>query len=96
MITTLINSDNWTFCHYASANLKAIISFGASPESTSDELEYYVTVIDEEGKDVFQKDFNSLDSACSYINNRYQKIWKFVDATVKTVDASGCSTCVAH
>lgn len=92
----LINSDNWTFCHYASNNKKAVITFGASPDMPEDNFEYYVTVVDEDNNELFQKDFSKLDVACKYINQRYQDIWDFVDATSNAKKAGGCSTCVAH
>jgi hypothetical protein len=96
MNRNLINSDNWTFCHYASEQLKAVITFGASPDTSEKEFDYYVTVVDEDNTEVFQKEFNKLDIACKYINQRYSDIWDFVDATAATKKAGGCSTCVAH
>ena len=96
MQTNTINSDNWTYCHYSSAQNKALITFGASAESMDQSYEYYVTVLNNDHDEVFQKEFNQLDMACRYINQRYQKIWKFVDATRPVVNESGCSTCIAH
>ena len=96
MTQNLINSDNWTFCHYASKANKAVITLGASPGSTQDEFEYFVTVIDEDNTEVFQKEFNKLTTACAYINRRYEDIWNFVDATASNTKDGGCSTCVAH
>lgn len=96
MIKNLVNSDNWTFCHYASKQNKAVITFGASPNMEEDEFEYFVTVIDEDNNELFQKEFTKLSVACSYINTRYKDIWTFVDATAKDSKEGGCSTCVAH
>lgn len=71
----------------------AIISFGASPESAQeDRLEYYVTVLEKEEQEVFQKTFESLNEACLYLNDNYSD-WSFNDQTAKK---SGCSTCAAH
>lgn len=93
----MITTENWTYSHYANNNLKAIISFGASPTDSGICEEYFATVIDEEGKDIFQKQFQELKNACDYINGRYQEIWDFVDATNLTSSKEGgCATCVAH
>lgn len=96
MNKNLINSDNWTFCHYAAINAKAVITLGASPDMQEDQFDYFVTVIDDDNNEIFQKDFNKLATACSYINNRYADIWNFIDATAKIKKEGGCSTCVAH
>ena len=91
-----VNVSNWSFCRYENKNFMALISFGASPEGLKDdELEYYVTVlenIENEQKEVFQEQFDSLGSACKFLNGRYGD-WTFVD---QTASKSGCSTCAAH
>lgn len=74
-------------------NVLAMISFGANPESLKeDRLEYYVTVLEDEEKEIFQKEFNSLSDACLYLNENYGD-WTFED---QTATKSGCSTCAAH
>lgn len=71
----------------------AMISFGADPESISeDRLEYYVTVLEDEEKEVFQQKFDSLSEACMLLNTKYGD-WNFED---QTAPKSGCSTCAAH
>lgn len=95
MNNNTINTDNWTFCHFKAKNLKALITFGASPSILDDSFQYYTTVLDEDHNEVFQAEFSSLDDACSYINNKYGEIWNFVDSRVKKSEG-GCSTCVAH
>jgi hypothetical protein len=96
MDSNLLNSDNWTYCHYASQNQKAIISIGASPEMLAEEFEYYVTILDQEEKTVFQTSFTDLTTAITYANRRFNKIWKFVDARFANKKEGSCSTCVAH
>ena len=91
-----INSDNWTYCHYSSAQNRALITFGSKPELIDTAFEYYVTVLNTDNDEVFQKEFSQLEMACRYINKRYNNIWKFVDSTRPTVNESGCSTCIAH
>jgi hypothetical protein len=90
----LVNTDNWTFCRYLSDNFLAMISFGADPESMKeDRLQYYVTVLEDEEKEVFQQTFDSLSEACVFLNENYSD-WTFEDQTAAT--KSGCSSCAAH
>lgn len=71
----------------------ALVTFGADPESIKeDRLEYYVTVLEDEDKEVFQQQFHSLGEACLFLNENYQD-WDFED---QSVTKSGCSTCAAH
>ena len=90
-----INSDNWTTCHYKAKNLKALITFGASPDILDDGFQYYATVLDQEHNEVFQAEFNDITTACSYLNTKYSDIWDFIDQRMKKSEG-GCSTCVAH
>ncbi len=88
-----VNIENWSFCRYEKGNFMALITFGANPESLAhDCLEYYVTVLESEDKEVFQASFESLSEACLYLNENYQD-WTFND---QTATKSGCSTCAAH
>lgn len=88
-----VNIENWTYCRFERGAFKAFISFGANPESIQeDRLEYYVTVLENEEKEVFQESFDSLNDACFYLNENYGD-WAFDD---QTATKSGCSTCAAH
>lgn len=88
-----INTNNWTHTRYTQGNFMALISFGASPEGIEkDEMEYYVTVLEDETYEKYQETFKSLPEACFFINNKYQD-WNFVD---ELGPKSGCSTCAAH
>lgn len=88
-----VNIDNWTYCRYEKGNFIAQVTFGADPESMKeDRLEYFVTVIENEEKEVFQANFESLTDACIYLNENYAD-WAFED---QTATKSGCSTCAAH
>jgi hypothetical protein len=88
-----VNTDNWSFCRYEKENFLAQITFGADPESR---LEYplgnYVTVLQDEETEIFQKKFMTLTEACLYLNANYRD-WNFLD---QTATKSGCSTCAAH
>ncbi len=71
----------------------AMITFGASLDSIQEgALEYYVTVLENEEREVYQKDFDSLTEACLYLNENYGD-WTLED---QTATKSGCSTCAAH
>lgn len=88
-----VNTKNWTYCRFLKGNVMAMISFGASPESVAlDRLDYYVTVLEDEEKEIFQKEFSSLNEACFYLNEHYGD-WDFED---QTAPKSGCSSCSAH
>ncbi|MAX65413.1 MAG: hypothetical protein QF441_16375 [Bacteriovoracaceae bacterium] len=93
---TQFNQFNWNTAQYISEKYKAIIGLAASPQ-TANELIYVVTVIDQNHNEVFTKDFNTLELACTYINNKYADLWEFKDLSVAPANSEGgCSTCVAH
>ncbi len=92
-MTQSVNTKNWTFSRFTKGNSMALITFGADPESLSeDRLEYYVTVLQDEIHETFQKSFSGLAEACIYLNTHYSD-WTFED---QTAPKSGCSTCAAH
>lgn len=90
-----ITPNNWTHCSYTNGQLKAVITFGASPDILDDSFIYYVTVMDDNNNEVFQTEFSALEHACEYINAKYGDIWQSADA-LKPKKEGGCSTCVAH
>ncbi len=88
-----VNIENWTYCRYEKGDFMAMVTFGADPESMrEDRLEYFVTVLENEEKEVFQASFDSITDACIYLNESYGD-WTFED---QTATKSGCSTCAAH
>ena len=88
-----VNLENWTYCRYEKGLFKAFISFGADPDSMEgDRLEYYVTVLENDEKEIFQERFDSLSDACLTLNDKYSD-WSF---TNQVIPKSGCSTCAAH
>ena len=88
-----INTENWSYCRYEQAPFMALVTFGADPESVAqDSLEYYVTVLEGEEKEVFQEKFSKLSDACMFLNANYGD-WKFEN---QTITKSGCGTCAAH
>lgn len=87
----LVTPDNWTFCHYKLNEKRSSISIGA--DTKSDEFIYFVSVLDSEDRDIFQKEFSDLNVACQYINQNYND-WSFVNQLKN--DDGGCSTCSAH
>jgi hypothetical protein len=88
-----VNTQNFSFCRYRQGSFLAQITFGASPEGIEkNQLEYYVTVLEDEMNEVFQQEFSSLSDACLFLNSQYAD-WTFED---QTAPKSGCSTCAAH
>jgi hypothetical protein len=88
-----VNIENWTFSRYKSGDFMAMISFGADPETIEEgRLDYFVTVLQNEEREVFQKPFSALSDACLFLNEKYGD-WGFED---QTATKSGCSTCAAH
>lgn len=88
-----VNIKNWTYSRYSKGDFMALVTFGADPESMSDDrLEYYVTVLENEIHEAFQEKFTSLADACMFLNANYGD-WTFED---QTAPKSGCSTCAAH
>lgn len=88
-----VTVENWSYCRFQKGKFLALISFGADPESMAqDRLEYYVTVLEDEEKEIFQKKFEALTEACLYLNQNYSD-WNFED---QTASKSGCSSCAAH
>lgn len=88
-----VNLENWNFCRYKSGNFLAMVTFGMDPENLDEgRFDYYVTVLENEEKEVFQQTFPSLAEACLFLNDQYAD-WNFED---QTAPKSGCSTCAAH
>lgn len=97
MISPQITPKNWTYSYYANQDLKALVTLGAHLQGEEIIEEFFATVINEDGHDVFQESFTDIDKACHYLNKRFQKIWKFTDGTrPSNGKEGGCSTCVAH
>ncbi len=90
-----ITPQNWTHCSFSHENLKAMITFGASPDILEDSFVYYVTVLDEDNNEVFQKEFETIEQACGHINKKYNDLWSIEDALAPKIEG-GCSSCVAH
>lgn len=84
-----ITNDNWTFCHYNHGEQKAMITFGASTEH--DEI-YYVSLLGDDDKALFQTNHLELTDAIKTINQKY-RIWSFNNELEKS--GGGCDTCAA-
>lgn len=88
-----INTKNWTYSRYHKGDFKALVTFGADPESLKEDcMEYYATVLENDIHETFQERFNSLSEACMFLNANYGD-WTFED---QTAPKGGCSTCAAH
>jgi hypothetical protein len=91
-----VTAENWNFCQYKSDELKAFISLGASPDILDNKFTYFVTVLDEHNNELQQDEFDDINAACHFINNKYSQIWDFNNLSVKESSGSGCGSCVAH
>ncbi len=91
LLTELIDQENWNVSHFKQGLWRAQITFGADIERA--EI-YFVTLMDQDFKEHFQRSFDGLESAIADINERYGK-WAFVSDIEKKSD-SGCSSCQAH
>jgi len=89
---TEITFENWTFVHYKTKSLKAFISLGASPKT--EEIQYFVTVTDEDNQEVFQNSFESIEESLDTVNKRYGH-WEIFDFE-NPPESDGCSSCSAH
>lgn len=85
-----INPLNWNTTVYKSLDLKAFISIGADPIKPENLL-YLVNLTDEHHLEYFQQEFQKLEDACAFINDRWSD-WEEVDLAT----GSGCGTCSAH
>jgi hypothetical protein len=92
----IITTDNWTFTGFKANELLALISLGAKPatDSIEPDLIYFLTVMDNDGIEVFQQEYSSLDMAIEKINLKYSH-WTFQDR-VGSTSGSGCGDCAAH
>lgn len=88
----LLTTENWNHGQFVKDEMRAIISCGAS---LTKDIEYYLTVLDENDSEVFQQSFNQLESALEVINMRFGDIWELVDTNAPK-KSGGCSSCVAH
>jgi len=98
----IITKENWSHSAYLSNKLMALVTFGAElDESHQDEGSfktrdiYFVTVLDmeKEGDEVYQREFDNLDTAIDEINKRYSG-WEF--SIRKAASGEGCGDCAAH
>jgi hypothetical protein len=87
--------DNWSYSCFKSSSLQVIISLGGSFDESSSEpiVEYLVTVLDEKQNETFQQNFNNLEKAVDFVNDRYG-LWSFEE--LKANDGDGCGSCEAH
>ena len=92
MAKELITKENWDFSGYKTKDLQVFITFGADP-SNIEECLYFVTLMNEDFQEIFQKEFRSIDEAINFINKKYSE-WEWLDRSGS--DAEGCGSCSAH
>jgi hypothetical protein len=88
-------NQNWNYAQFTDGSLKAIIGLGASPEILDDSFIYFVSVLDEDNNEIHQAEFNQVETACDYVNEKYSGIWSFNDLS-KSEETGGCGSCSAH
>jgi len=89
-----INAENWTYTHFTNQNLRAFISIGAALAETEEvEMQYLVTLTDQDYQEIFQSIHLSLESALETINAKYGG-WVAENGLAPKGD--GCSSCAAH
>lgn len=89
-----IGPSNWNYCYYSTGPLKSMMSQGmdyASAAVTEESLPalYWVTVLRDETREIFQAEFSQLADAIKFINEKYGH-WDFTDTTE---DKGGCGSC---
>jgi hypothetical protein len=91
-----VNTENWSFGGYKNSKLKAFISFGADflLETQKQHEIFFLTVTDNNFKEVFQQDHSSLNEAIEALNSRYAH-WDWDNRRLSS-DDGGCGTCAAH
>ena len=89
-----INEENWTHSQYTSSPLRAFISLGAQPdEQTGVQLQFLVTLTDQDYLELFQSSHSNIHEALAVLNQKYGH-WNYADALNASGD--GCSSCAAH
>lgn len=90
---TRITNDNWVENHYKLDDLSCFISFGVEPQDP-DNYQYFVTVMDEENRDIHQTQHAKLEQAVDHINSKCAGLWELQSKDKK--QGSGCDSCAAH
>ncbi len=88
----MIDLTNWNYCHYEFSNVMASIFLGGFPKENGQTFFIYsITLVEKDSeKELFQKDFDSLDLAIREINAKYST-WSFIDPTQSQCSSGGCS-----
>jgi hypothetical protein len=92
----MITRENWTYARYSGPQSLAFVSLGAKPQADSTEVEfqYFMTLADDDYREIFQNSFIELDQALEAINKTYGKWPLLLQGEKKSGD--GCSSCHAH
>jgi hypothetical protein len=90
----MITEDNWNYSFYQNGRMQVCLCLIGAPSETGPQVKYGLTLLDEENREYFQRDFIDLSEAVQEINIRYAH-WKFTLREEKS-DEGGCSSCQAH
>ncbi len=90
-----INTENWTYSRLVNGSYSIGIYIGADEASIENgNYIYYLTLLENDEKEVFQKEFHSLFDAINFANNKYYD-WQFQDLRIAK-SSEGCGSCSAH
>ena len=89
----MIDENNWNYAGYKNGKFQAVINLVGQPAANDIEIRYSLTLIDDQNREYFQNDFDSLEVAMAELNSRYSH-WEFFQKEEK--DEGGCSSCQAH
>jgi hypothetical protein len=86
--------ENWTTSSYKLGAFEVIITFGIDPFSEQEpNYHYYITVLQDREKGIYQRKCATLQDACRLINQMYGH-WKWVPRDKN--EQGGCGDCRAH
>ena len=93
MIGNILTSENWNTAYYKNDELKSFISFQITPGQ--EYPQYFSVVTNQNDETIIENAHESLQKACQFLNQKYQKLWEFHSMLIEQ-KSGGCSTCVAH
>ena len=88
-----VTTQNWSHCGHKFLQLQAFITLGGVPGQNPG-LVYCLTLMEEDGAELYQQEFSTLEEAISTLNGRYGH-WEFFDRE-SAPSSGGCGDCQAH
>ena len=88
-----VTTQNWPHCGHKFSQLQAFIGLGGVPDQRPG-LVYCLTLMEEDGAELYQQDFSTLEEAIANLEERYGH-WEFFDRE-QASSSGGCGDCSAH